>query len=195
MFCRLHFIRYIYLLKNIMFSFIWFFSLLHAFYIIIVGCVTLAISLYMLTLYLIQQSFRAPRLDNFRPVVLNLFWPIFLKKYRMDNFAMLTPHEQPVETVLPGLSMGMPLLWESHGKRPVGRAGLGGQRGQLPQAPAGRGPPWWNLFVSNIILLWKIPWFRSDTRIQLYIIFLCCVKYQGPPTGIDFSTSLTFCQI
>jgi len=73
MFCRLHFIRYIYLLKNIMFSFIWFFSLLHAFYIIIVGCVTLAISLYMLTLYLIQQSFRAPRLDNFRPVVLNLF--------------------------------------------------------------------------------------------------------------------------
>jgi len=59
----------------------------------------------------------------------------------MDNFAMLTPHEQPVETVLPGLSMGMPLLWESHGKRPVGRAGLGGQRGQLPQAPAGRAPP------------------------------------------------------
>jgi len=25
---------------------------------------------------------------------------IFFKKYPMDHFAMLTPHEQPVETVL-----------------------------------------------------------------------------------------------
>jgi len=38
----------------------------------------------------------------FRPYVLNPFWPMdnLLKKYSMDNFAMLTPHEQPVETVL-----------------------------------------------------------------------------------------------
>jgi len=76
-----------------------------------------------------------------------------------------------------------------------GRAGLRGeQRGQLPRAPRWKGPSRWNLFASNKILVWKNPWFRSDTRIQLYIIFLCCVKYQGPPTAIDFSTSLTVCQ-
>ena len=40
---------------------------------------------------------------------------------------------------------------------PMGRAGLRGeQRGQLPRAPAARGPPWWNLFVSNKILFWKV---------------------------------------
>jgi len=32
----------------------------------------------------------------------------------------------------------------------------------------------------------KFSWFRSDTRIQLYLIFLCYVKYQGPPTATDF---------
>ena len=33
---------------------------------------------------------------SFNSVVLNVFWPvgIFSKKYPMDNFAMLTPHEQ-----------------------------------------------------------------------------------------------------
>ena len=65
----------------------------------------------------------------------------------------------------------------------------GGATGEI--AP---GPSWWNLFVSNKILVWKISWFRSDTRIQLYIISLCYVKHQGPPTATDFSTSLTVCQ-
>jgi len=81
-------------------------------------------------------------------------------------------------------------------KEPPPMSGLrGGNGSNLPRPPAGRGTPWWNLFVSNKILVSKIPWFRSDTRIQLYILFLCCVKYQGPLTAIDFSTSLTFCQI
>jgi len=61
------------------------------------------------------------------------------------------------------------------------RGGLSeGDGCNCPGPPAARGPPWWNLFVSNKILVWKISWFRSDTRLQLYIIFLCCVKYQGP---------------
>ena len=51
-----------------------------------------------------------------------------------------------------------------------------------------------NLFVSNKILVWKSSWFRSDTRIQLYVIFLRCVKYQGPQTATDLSTSLTVYQ-
>ena len=54
----------------------------------------------------------------------------------------------------------------------------GGAMGAIaPGPPLEGGPPWWTLFVSNKILVWKIPWFRSDTRIQLYIIFLCCVNY------------------
>jgi len=62
----------------------------------------------------------------------------------------------------------------------------GGTMGAIaPGPPLEGGPPWWNLFVSNKILVWKIPWFRSDTRMQLYIIFLCCVECQGLPTGID----------
>ena len=64
-----------------------------------------------------------------------------------------------------------------------------------PGPPLQGGPPWWNLFVSDKILVWKISWFRSDTRKQLYIIFLCCIKYQGLTTATDFSTSLTFCHI
>jgi len=48
--------------------------------------------------------------------------------------------------------------------------------------PPQGGHPWWNLFISNKILVWKI--FATQklqyTRIQLYIIFLCCVKYQRP---------------
>ena len=56
----------------------------------------------------------------------------------------------------------------------------GGATGAIaPSSRPQRVLPWWNLFVSNKILVWKISWFRSDTRIQLYIIFLCCVKYQG----------------
>ena len=141
----------------------------------------------------------------------------------------------------------------------------GEQRERLPRPPRFKGPPWWNLFVSNKILVgkggargvprgatappkfcfappvappnlglflqvsfwkfyrddwqllllqncplqwppqnenvWLRPcllekflWFRSATRIQLYIIFLCCVNYQWPTTANDFSTSLTVCQ-
>jgi len=33
-------------------------------------------------------------------VALNLFWPVDLKKYPMDHFAMLIPHQQTVETSL-----------------------------------------------------------------------------------------------
>ena len=74
------------------------------------------------------------------------------------------------------------------------RAGLRGARGAIAPGPRCKGDPlWWNLFVSNKILVWKISWFRSDTRIQLYIIFLCCVKYPRPPTAADFFTSLTVC--
>ena len=57
----------------------------------------------------------------------------------------------------------------------VTRARLRGrQRGQLPQASRCKGSP-----------RAKGP----DTRMQLYIIFLCCVKYQGPPTATDFTTT------
>ena len=49
----------------------------------------------------------------------------------------------------------------------AGLRGWGGNRGNCPGPPAARGPPWWNLFVSNKILVWKISWFGSDTRIQL----------------------------
>jgi len=44
----------------------------------------------------------------------------------------------------------------------------GGVTGAIaPAPPLLGGSPWWNLFVSNKIFVWKILWFRSDTRIQL----------------------------
>jgi len=56
------------------------------------------------------------------------------------------------------------------------RAGLrGGNGGNCPGLPAARRPPWLNLFVSNKLLVWKIWCFRRYTRMQPYIIFLCCV--------------------
>ena len=65
--------------------------------------------------------------------------------------------------------------------RAQSRAGLRGSNGgNCPGPPAARGIRWWNLFVSNKILVWKISWIRSDTRMQLYVIFLCCIKHQGP---------------
>jgi len=39
--------------------------------------------------------------------------------------------------------------------------------------------------------------YRDSEAIQEYnsiIMFLCCVKYQGPPMATDFSTSLTVYQ-
>jgi len=63
-----------------------------------------------------------------------------------------------------------------------------GQRGQLPRAPRCKGAPRDQFYFFQIkYSLEKFTWFRSDTRIQLYIIFLCCVKYQRPPTATDFS--------
>ena len=84
-----------------------------------------------------------------------------------------------------------PCLWQS-----VTRAGLRrGQRGQLPRAPRCKGPPRDEIYLFQIKYSFeKFLWFRTDTRIQLYIIFLCCVKYQGPPTATDFSASLTVFQ-
>ena len=69
-------------------------------------------------------------------------WPLFGQKF--SNF-------------------GQSIQQHSH----VSRAGLrAGNGGNCPRPPAGRGPPWWNLFVSNKILVWKIPRFRSDTSIK-----------------------------
>jgi len=56
----------------------------------------------------------------------------------------------------------------------------GGQRGQLPRAPRWKGAP------RNEIYLFQIKYsfekFRDSEAIQEYnyIIFLCCVIYQGP---------------
>jgi len=36
------------------------------------------------------------------------------------------------------------------------RAGLRGATGAIYLAPRPKGPPWWNWFVSNKILVWKI---------------------------------------
>jgi len=44
-------------------------------------------------------------------------------------------------------------------------------RGNCPGPLTLRGPTWWQLFVLNKILHWKL-WFRSDTRIQIYIPML-----------------------
>ena len=76
------------------------------------------------------------------------------------------------------------------------RAGLrGGATGQSPHAPRWKGALRDEIYLFQIKYSFeKICDSDSDTRIQLYIIFLCCVKYQGPPTAIDFSTSLTVCQ-
>jgi len=46
------------------------------------------------------------------------------------------------------------------------------QRWQLPRAFIKGAPLRWNLIVSNEMVAWKSLWFRSDTRIHLYIIFL-----------------------
>jgi len=72
-------------------------------------------------------------------------------------------------------------LWFASGGYSQGRIKRG-QWGQLPQAPAARYPPWWNLFVSNKILVWKI--FVVQKRYKnttLYYIPMLR-KYQRPPT-------------
>ena len=71
----------------------------------------------------------------------------------------------------------------------------GGRRGQLPRAPRFKGAPRDEIYLFQIKYSFeKFSWFRSDTWIQLYIVFLCSVKYQVPPTATDFSMRLTVCQ-
>ena len=88
--------------------------------------------------------------------------------------------------------------------RPTIRSGLnvcpgdqgrikGGNEGNCSEPPLEGGP-------RDEIYLFQTKYsfekFRDSEAIQEYnSIFLCCVKYQGPPTAINFSTSLTFCQI
>jgi len=97
------------------------------------------------------------------------------------------------------LSHGIKLRW----KRPTGhcrgpttnnqknliiRAGLrGGQRWQLPRDPRWKGPPRDEIYLFQT--KYSFEKFRDSGVMQ------CCVKYQGPPRAIDFSTSLTVCQI
>ena len=55
------------------------------------------------------------------------------------------------------------------------RAGLrGGNGDNCPGPPAARGPPWWNLFVSNKILVWKIfviqKWHKNTTLLYSYVL-------------------------
>ena len=73
-----------------------------------------------------------------------------------------------------------------------------GETGNCSGAPAGSGPPWWNLFAAYKILIWKIFVINivHSTRMQLYIIFLCCVKYQGPQQqliSLQVWLSASFC--
>jgi len=79
------------------------------------------------------------------------------------------------------------------------RVGLrgGATEAFAPGPPLQEGPTWWNLFVSNKILVWKI--FVIQKRYKnttlLYIILLCCIKYQELCcVKYHFSTSLTVCQ-
>ena len=78
----------------------------------------------------------------------------------------------------------------------ISRAGLkGGNGDNCPGAPDARGAPSWKINMFQIKYSFeRFLWFTSNTGIQLDIIFLCCVKLQGPPTATDFSTSLTVCQ-
>ena len=47
----------------------------------------------------------------------------------------------------------------------------GGKRSNCPGPPAARGPPWWNLFVSNKTLVWKIFAIQKrDKNTTLYYI-------------------------
>ena len=71
------------------------------------------------------------------------------------------------------------LSWLQHPVYP--RAGLrGGQRRQLPRAPRCKGASRDEIYLFQIKYSFeKFLWFGTDTRIQLYIILLCCVKYQG----------------
>jgi len=79
------------------------------------------------------------------------------------------------------------------------------QRGHFPRPPPRYkrgnggifpGPPPLQEGLRDEVYLFQIKYsfekylgFRNDTRIQLYIIFLRCVKYEGPPTASDFSTT------
>jgi len=65
--------------------------------------------------------------------------------------------------------------------------GRGGPTGTIaPGPPLQRDPPRWNLFVSNKIFVWKVSWFRSDTRIQLYIILLyVALSFKSPQQQLN----------
>ena len=69
-----------------------------------------------------------------------------------------------------------------------GRIKGGGATGQLPRAPRCKGVPRDDIYFQIKYSFENFLWFRSDTIIQLYIIFLCCVKYQEPAIATDFST-------
>ena len=75
-------------------------------------------------------------------------------------------------------------------QRAPGRAGLRGrQREQLPRALRFKGaPPWWHSFVLNKIFVWKLSWFKRDTKIQTL-----CYDVTLSITD-DFFATLTFCQ-
>jgi len=55
-----------------------------------------------------------------------------------------------------------------------------GQRRQLPPAPRCKGVPVMKFMFQIKYSFETFSSFRSHTGIQLCIIFLCCVKYQGP---------------
>ena len=56
-----------------------------------------------------------------------------------------------------------------------------GGNGAMAPGPPLQGGPRDEIYLFQIKYSFeKILWFRSETRIQLYIIFLCYVKYRGP---------------
>ena len=71
----------------------------------------------------------------------------------------------------------------------------GGATGEIAPGPPLQEGPRDEIYLFQIKCSFeKFSWFWSDSRIQLYIIYLCCVKHQGSPTATDFSASLTVCQ-
>ena len=85
--------------------------------------------------------------------------------------------------------------WSTSCTSPTSRSGLRGATGTAAPGSPLQGGPRHEIYMFQIKYSFeKISWFTSDTGIQLDIIFLCCVKYQGPPAATDFFTSLTVCQ-
>ena len=105
-----------------------------------------------------------------------------VKEWTWVNCKLITASHQNSEP-------GFCAVWEWQGRI------MGGATGAIARGPPPQGGPRDEIYLLQTKHSFEK--FRDSEEIQEHnstIIFLYCIKYQGPPTVSDFSTNLTVCQ-